>query len=642
MTISSLLLGVTHRGRALYGRVFGKVTAMASVMGLLEDERGDVVRFAVYNQIKSENPVHDLRAARQMYRPRSLLCICEPYYKLAADNIAMVRVDDPAQLVFLSEPSHQVPPSSASTADLKRQATTQFKEGRFVEAREGYKRALVATEGAALVTTVLQNLAAAFLKQKEPSSALCCAAAAMLGFVARPPTKACYRAAVALEEAGQPVAACWAVQSDEVADDKVSHDVRKLRQEVRRFRRQSRKQGLREFARAVLLAQVESARKCTAAEEAGKDVPEGLEDWKRVGNERFGGGDVEGAVCAWRSALSCADGTAAVLLGNLAQVALELEEYEVAVLHASAAVLLVPSSEKAHYRRAKAALKAGWHQEAGHSCEGSLEMLPESWPLRQLLGQCNMAKWEGMSPAADQGQDSGEKYFLTAREHQAMMSPHIADGSAGEVAASFMRMMELTNPDKVKVEEQQAGPRVPPFHEHFLASRGVPPSCDVQICHKVLSKAFGTSVMLRMLHCGTQAGGSQMHDPCLDEVSSVDKILHLPRYRSRSHRAWLGAAHRGDISFRETAYPYHAGLAQLAPFCNRPNLPLPMVGGVHVAVGFVDLGDLAESLCSFGGEGSWRPLHWIGIDSSAYACACSSVVRAMLQQECPVDHIVQV
>ena len=35
-------------------------------------------------------------------------------------------------------------------------------------------------------------------------------------------------------------------------------------------------------------------------------------------------------------------------------------------------------------------------------------------------------------------------------------------------------------------------------------------------------------------------------------------------------------------------------------------------------------------------------IKWLGIDTSAYACACAAVVLCMLQSACSVDHVVQV
>lgn len=90
---------------------------------------------------------------------------------------------------------------------------------------------------------------------------------------------------------------------------------------------------------------------------------------------------------------------------------------------------------------------------------------------------------------------------------------------------------------------------------------------------------------------------------------------------------------------------YHASYAKLAHFCNRPNVPLPLRRGeAHVAVGFVDFGDLAESVAAWGDDGAAGagPLRWHGVEASAYACAAAAVVHAMLQQGAPEDDIVQV
>ena len=111
---------------------------------------------------------------------------------------------------------------------------------------------------------------------------------------------------------------------------------------------------------------------------------------------------------------------------------------------------------------------------------------------------------------------------------------------------------------------------------------------------------------------------------------------------------WLAAAARGDVAFDRGAGQYHAGAAHLSPFMNRPARAYGAArrGGSHVAVGFADLGDIAETVAAWGdlGEarGKVKPLRWLGVDASAYTCACAAVVHAMLRSDCPIDDVVQV
>lgn len=151
---------------------------------------------------------------------------------------------------------------------------------------------------------------------------------------------------------------------------------------------------------------------------------------------------------------------------------------------------------------------------------------------------------------------------------------------------------------------------------------------------------------------------------------------------------WWEHAPIGDIAVF-LRHPYHFIREMLQSFCNVQQHPLPTCDGdlmelsenvekmrvtpgtpsregmhVHVAVGFVDLGELAATLgklkdehyargeenkTSYACEGKSNdmclalvPVRWVGYEASAHACARTLVIVQMLEDKAPVDSIVQV
>lgn len=65
-------------------------------------------------------------------------------------------------------------------------------------------------------------------------------------------------------------------------------------------------------------------------------------------------------------------------------------------------------------------------------------------------------------------------------------------------------------------------------------------------------------------------------------------------------------------------------------------------GTTHVAIGFVDLGDLAAACQVMPSSSSNEPLRWVGFEMSPYAVAKAMVVLAMMRQAADTDAILQV
>jgi hypothetical protein len=671
IAVRDLTLGITHRGRSLTGRVLGEVFTMTSVMGLLEDTAGEVVRFAVYGHLDNIPSCKAHRVATEMYPPGRLICICEPYYKHAADNIAAVRVDNPMEVLFLDDqPCNS---SSITAALLKEQADACYRESRFDQALHGYKCALSAIEPSGVTALLLQNLAAACLRMDDPKSALVVAAAAMASLKSLFSVKACYRAATAAIQLDKPVAARWALEQAPKAEGAMGKDVHDLKALLLQHKKDAAAHGHIEFATAVVSAQEEAlfldlkptkspasdilSAKKAYRRQAGRDRHEEIseektpETLKAKGNGCFQAGNLAGAVEQWCCRLRATDPLLPTLLCNQAQVALQLENFASAAIFASAAVVLAPESEKAHFRRAKALHLAQQPLAAQEACLASLRVLPDSTNLKALMKQCTKARrgdaavaWNGLEPAKGRHDLDKSPIFTEKLFTDALHGP-IEDCPSCALLVYKMNNMEILHPDVFV--DAGIGPPVPPFHEHYFAQYGVPPACDAEKCVSNLSNAYNLACMWRMMpHLMKRSQNPAFATIVLD---SEDAATFLTLSRGGAHVADMISAKDGDVKFSMEAAKYHEAHAKLLAFCNRPNFPLPFrQNTTHVAVGFVDFGDLAETVGLRPKEGSSNPNgsegipHWVGIDSSAYVCAFAAVELEMLKQDCPDDHVLQV
>jgi tetratricopeptide (TPR) repeat protein len=670
IAVRDLTLGITHLGRSLTGRVLGDVFTMTSVMGLLEDTAGEVVRFAVYGHLDNIPSCKANRVATELYPPGRLICICEPYYKLAADNIAAVRVDNPMEVLFLDD--HPSNSSSRTAASLKEQADACYRESRFDQALHGYECALSAVEPSGVTALVMQNLAAANLRMDNPRPALVVAAAAMACLKSVFSVKACYRAATAAIQLDKPVAARWALEQAPQADGAMGKDVHDLKTLLLHHKKDAAAHGHIEFATAVVSAQVEAlflplkptkspasdilSAKKASGRQAERDRHEAVseetspEALKAKGNVYFQAGDLEGAVEQWCCALRATDPMMPTLLCNQAQVAFQLENFASAALFASAAVVLAPESEKAHFRRAKALHLAQQPLAAQKACCASLSVLPNSTNLKALMKQCTKAwrgdaavAWNGLEPAKGR-HDLEESPFFAEKLFTDALDGHIAASSSCAPLVYKMNTMEILHPDVFV--DAGIGPPVPLFNEHYLAKYGVPPACDAQKCASKLSNAYQVACVWRMVpHLMKKSQNPAYAKTLLD---SENAATFLTLSRGGAHVEEMISAKDGDVKFSLRAAKYHEAHAKLLAFCNPPNFPLPFrQNTTHVAVGFVDFGDLAETVRLWQEEGRSNPkgsegsLHWVGIDSSAYVCDFAAVELEMLKQDCPEDHVLR-
>jgi len=97
LTIRSMTLNTTHQQRHLCGKVAvaDSFRQIHHMYFLLEDIHGELVRVAVYNTDRT-------------FTLHEELTRIAPFYKIAADMIPVVRVDDPAEIVPWKSPSNSV------------------------------------------------------------------------------------------------------------------------------------------------------------------------------------------------------------------------------------------------------------------------------------------------------------------------------------------------------------------------------------------------------------------------------------------------------------------------------------------------------------------------------------------------------
>jgi tetratricopeptide (TPR) repeat protein len=265
-----LELETTHRGRVLRGRLIVDAVTQAGIGTLIEDDRGNLCRLAVYGY-PSVEAEHTLLfknvAGRRMLPKDTYLAILEPYYKVRAviavedtnirefdftirrkvdltssrgclrvclcaqrqmDGFTAIRVDDPTDIVILPSPTS---PPSTGTADapstasvVQAQSTSEKKDAVTTnwQPLKGEGNALVRAgkwnEAWATFTRALQmdgnlllallnNLALCKLDLKSHDEALRYALTA----IAIDPklSKSWHRGALALESLNEPAAAKW-------------------------------------------------------------------------------------------------------------------------------------------------------------------------------------------------------------------------------------------------------------------------------------------------------------------------------------------------------------------------------------------------------------------------------------------------
>lgn len=409
---------------------------------------------------------------------------------------------------------------------------------------------------------------------------------------------------------------------------------------------------------------------------------------KEEGNEAFQAREYGGALARWSAALQ-AFPLLPSLLTSLAAAHTALSQPHAAILCATAALVWRPGDATALQRRAAAAAAEGWREAHGLAA-AALRAAPGDPEAAALLGslqaQATAAAVAAQLPrsprkhgAVDTAMPAkyssgnalmpakyGDADELTPAKYGSL-APHdaIRAQTAGRDVAAYihdaaesrraLRTFGKTNPNMLRYVRLWLGTEPAQLDEVFLRDEALPEGCREGACmqHLALTAAStfwnwmnaAEAIILVLARGGGDALAAAAEVPLEDPLGGEDNpgvgSMELAQRLRRTDRvAWWRAARVGDVDF-SARLPFHDDKEIVANFGNTAQRALPMrAGGVHVAVGFVDLGVLAETLVARGGE--LGGLQWIGYDASAHAVAKTRVVLCMLRRGSADDSIVQV
>lgn len=271
-----------------------------------------------------------------------------------------------------------------------------------------------------------------------------------------------------------------------------------------------------------------------------------------------------------------------------------------------------------------------------------------------------------------------------------------------EPLAALRQKLEQTSidqPQKLRALEKYCGPIPENFDTAFLDHMPLPPGVDLEIARKTLftgsSHAFGGWLSLSRNARNALSfveeemtavdDGLDPKDP-MQFASRQAKMMRLGMGSDPEHVRWYKRAPIGSVRFPELSASGHekrspsssnvvvsgpADFMCVPPgdgktptfdnnrifhmtfFSSVPQHALPIQrGDKHVAVGFVDLGVLAETLAAQHaqqqrGEGKSKcsdklPLRWVGVEKSSFCCAKALVIVRMIQDGAAADCVVQV
>ena len=541
--LSALALGTVHRGRVLRGTLIVEPYRMVSFLSLLEDEKGDVVVLGVYG-LQHSGPL----------QKGATIAIVEPYFKAASSGGTMVRVDEPSEVLTLT----QLAPLDAAGWLKEDGAHVARKE--FQDARAAYGRALGQPS---LAAQLLSNISATLLKKGAFSCALTYAAGAYAA-AASPEEAAAKkgraRAATALRELGAAGAevAWWA------GDD-----------------------GLAE--RGVGAAVARGGAPLPMPDGGGEETPDAL---KAAGNALFSCADWDGALRQYLLALAALPLTAA-LLRNRSLCSLELGMPTQACLEAMAASAADPTNAKAWFRRAKAALELGWAEEAAAACEAGLALMPGETGLSELSRRADALRISPGGPRRVEepplrvGSVPGAKTI----EEREMAAHRYEDAATVSKLAMVSDMFDQLDPAQRAKAGLPPKVTVAPFHDEMAREGSWPVGCDVAACMVRLRSYFEHTRGLDTLHLGFIELGQEAPMRELDLVKRCHGVKPEMLRQLADPAVSMGAVMQHATEAPTTSY--HGRMVH--SFANAPGEQMACVAGsTHVALGFNDLTSLYD------------------------------------------------
>lgn len=102
--LKDLTVETNHRGSYLLLRFICPAMRMTAIMNVAEDEAGTVMPFALYFQDPETT-----RTAESILKEKGIIILKEPYFKVGTNGQYAVRVDQPTDIIWLSEDDPRVP-----------------------------------------------------------------------------------------------------------------------------------------------------------------------------------------------------------------------------------------------------------------------------------------------------------------------------------------------------------------------------------------------------------------------------------------------------------------------------------------------------------------------------------------------------
>lgn len=102
--IRDLRFEINHQGNYLLLRFVCHATRMTSVINVVEDEAGTVCTFALYLQYSNS-----IRGAEKILKENSVIVLREPYFIVATSGEYLIRVDQPTDILWLSDDGSRIP-----------------------------------------------------------------------------------------------------------------------------------------------------------------------------------------------------------------------------------------------------------------------------------------------------------------------------------------------------------------------------------------------------------------------------------------------------------------------------------------------------------------------------------------------------
>lgn len=217
-----------------------------------------------------------------------------------------------------------------------------------------------------------------------------------------------------------------------------------------------------------------------------------------------------------------------------------------------------------------------------------------------------------------------------------------------------------SHPKELKDLERCAGPVPDDFCATYIDSQILPVGCDPKESFKVLCEGTVVSFSWWSGILQTKPVNSIFSMVLKSPVGPQDwqdpMQMRIDPYSARSvsaeRVAHFSDVEQGGVKFVKRdfscSYDCHKSFSDVPQHA----LPIPALG-MHVAVNFVDLGELAETLIAQQqkasdlqpgevGHSSVDMLRWVGVEKSSFCCAKTLVIIQMLRRGADAGHVVQV